>query len=281
MDDYPFRLGDFCRLSSSGIHLCFIRSKPLAKTGAFQMNQTPPLPLYASLLPKGRRKKFSADQMLKRLEKKYPDLVAQQIRKGIWAAPQNSIQEFKVKLRVVDVKVQFVLFDIPDPGGDFCIYIEDFTPDDAPSVVKASCDVADALGFSIDINTALTWGINVWAMRDTTPKAAAIAQSYEGKIKLTRLPLKTWVTACHRASELWCAEGFSVRPSLKKKMLKTYGGAKGVAETILRDVAAFGKINSWFESRTGACAENTAVLRMPPWTVTVCFSSVNNGVLRV
>ena len=63
-------------------------------------------------------------------------------------------------------------------------------------------------------------------------------------------------------------------------MLARYGGPGGVADALLRDLAAFGPVTRFREHVTGAPLENTAVLTCGRWTTRVDLSGVPTGLLR-
>ena len=247
------------------------------------MEPLPPLPLVATFSPRGRRRKYGLDQMVTRLRKEFPRLEASPVKQGVWSTPKNSVQEFAIRFNAEGVGVQFSLCDLPTPCGDAFIQVANFDPLDSTSMIAASNRIADVLGFHVEINTLPSWGIEVWAIRDETPKQAAISQSCDSEqsIELARQPLANWPAACEQAASAWCAKAETLRPSSKKKMLKMYNGPEGISQTLLRDLAGFGKMTAWYEVRRGASHENTALLRVPPWSLTVRFSGVRNGKLRL
>lgn len=186
-----------------------------------------------------------------------------------------------MRLTAAGVDVRFPLYALPNPGGDAFFEVSSFDPPEADSVVAASAALADALHFWVNVVTLSHWGIEVWAERGQTPKQVAVAHTDTTSVKMHRRPLDKWEQACRKAAEAWCADAKTLRPRSKAAMLREYGGPTGVADALLRDLAAFGRMTSWFDIRSGASHENIALLRCPPWSITVCFSGVKTGQLRV
>jgi hypothetical protein len=222
------------------------------------------------------------NELLKRLHAAFPDVTAEPPRDGgLWgqlsATRGTPVEEVEVRLTAAGVDSRFSMYALPSPTGDAIFEAATFDPADAASVVSASAELADAFGFWVEIVTLSHWGIEVWAERDQTPKQVAVAHKNTTSVKMHRHALGEWNEACRRATEAWCADAKALRPSSKSAMLKTYGGPGGITETLLRDLASFGSLTAWFELRTGASHENTALLRCPPWSVTVDFSGVPTG----